>query len=51
MVATNHMMIKVVIFNFSQLNCWIIFSGNLHFFSSHTFKTNKMAEACGEILC
>lgn len=41
MVATNHMMIKFVIFNFSQLNCWIIFSGNLHFFSSHTFKKKQ----------
>ena len=44
------MTIKVVIFNFSQLNCLITFCRNLQFFPSHTFKTNKMAEAHGEIL-
>ena len=44
------MTIKVVIFNFSQLNCLITLCRNLQVFSSHTFKTNKMAEAHGEIL-
>ena len=44
------MTIKVTIFNSSQLYCWITFCRNLHFFSSHAFKTNKMAEARGEIL-
>ena len=44
------MTIKVVIFNLSQLNRWITFCRNLQFFSSHTFKSNKMAEERGEIL-
>ena len=44
------MTIKVVIFDFSQLNYLITFCRNLQFSSSHTFKTNKIAEAREEIL-
>ena len=45
------MAIKVVIFNFSQLNCLITFCRNLQFFLHiATFKTNKMVETHGEIL-
>ena len=44
------MAIKAVIFTFSQLNLWVIFCRNLHFFPSHNFKTNKMTEARGKTL-
>ena len=45
------MAIKVVIFNFIQLNCLITFCRIYNFFLHiATFKTNKMAEAHGEIL-
>ena len=40
MVATNHITIKVVIFNFSQLNRWITFCRYLEFFS-FTYFQNK----------
>ena len=43
------MTIKVVIFNFSQLNRGVTFCRNLLFFLTY-FKTNEMAEAREEIL-